>query len=74
MIVAQRTNLNRLLNEEARLKESIKAVKWQLESLSKFSSPHQIRAWKKLRRYNTIRLNQVKKDIKELEARIHAAA
>ncbi|HMG90745.1 MAG TPA: hypothetical protein VK589_11820 [Chryseolinea sp.] len=74
MIIAQRTRLNALLNQESRLKQDIKDAKWQIDSLKDFSSPHQIRIWKKQKRHLTIRLNQVKKDIKQLESRIHASS
>lgn len=74
MIIAQRTKLNNLMNQESKLKEDIKALKWQISSLSAFSSVHQIRAWKQNKRHLTIRLNIVKGEIRNLEARIRGAA
>jgi hypothetical protein len=74
MIVAQRTRLNNLLNQKTRLVQEINGLKWQITSLKEFSSIHQIRAWRKHKRYLTLRLNYVKSDIKALQAKINGQA
>lgn len=74
MIIASRTKLQSLLNQESALNQSINTVKWQIQTLGKFSSVHQLRAFKKHRANLNIRLNQVKKDITALTNKINGAA
>jgi len=74
MIIAHRTKLHTLQNNEAALTRDITAVKWQIDTLKDYSSTHQIRAWKQHKKYLTRRLNQVKRDIKALLTRINGAA
>jgi len=74
MIVAHRTKLHALQNNEAALTSDITAVKWQIDTLKNYSSTHQIRAWNQHKKYLTRRLNQVRRDIKSLLTRINGEA
>lgn len=74
MIIAQRTRLHALENQQSTLKQQLSGVKWQLESLKNFSSKEQLRVWRKQRRNLNKRLNQVKQEIDQLMKRINGAA
>jgi len=74
MIIAQRTKLHTLDNQQTRLKEELAGVKWQLESLKNFSSKDQLSVWRKHRSNLNKRLNQVKLEINALLKRIDGAA
>jgi chromosome segregation ATPase len=71
MIIAQRTRLHALENQQASLKQQLSGVKWQLESLKNFSSKEQLKVWRKHRSNLNRRLNQVKQDIAQLMKRIN---
>ncbi len=74
MIIAQRTRLHSLENQQSTLKQQLSGVKWQLESLKNFSSKDQLRVWRKHRSNLNKRLNQVKQEITQLMKRINGAS